>query len=467
MLGMSMIQAQVKIQVKPDGPPGLDKKDPQIICNENGVCEYGEYVNDLPHELQPCIDCKPKDYGNLVINQDTDVPGVQILSYWPENHKLFQFKFEDGEYKDTWTSVSSEDASFTGGNPYIGDPDQDGDKEIVVIKNYFLYEESTGRGRNKIITKYYEQVASIFENGSDGFPTYVTPHFGKSEGSAFRFIMADANNDGIEDELILSKSCNDDSYIHGGSYIQIFRYNATHNDFEELWTSPSYDSAGLTSVADADGDGDNEIVLRSFWGGYAIIIDYLGEDQYGVDTWGDAKFSEAIPDCRLDDALAAEADNVGTPDMPDPEIIGGGNTGELAVWKLIDGEYKMVFLSESMSSTFGDGYIGDIEVGDIDDDDQKEVMFSYYLFGGAGTIIYVCELVLEDLLDPYSYYLYIESATVLDRPGPAFAIGDIDGDGKDEIVHNGRGGTIYDYDNDNECLNKLYYSYFLANPVVK
>ena len=152
LIGFHVLQAQMKTQGKPDKPPGQDKKDPQINCINNDVCEHGEYVNTLTHELQPCPDCQPKSYGSLVIAQD---PGVQILSYWPENHKLFQFKFEDGEYKDTWTSVSSDDVSNPGGNPYMGDPDGDGDKEIVVIKNYLINEESTGKGKKKVVTKFY------------------------------------------------------------------------------------------------------------------------------------------------------------------------------------------------------------------------------------------------------------------------------------------------------------------------
>ena len=460
LVGFSILQAQMMVQgkggKKPKPPPP-----PDYICIENDTCDYEEYVNALSHELQPCDDCLPKNYDPLYINQDTDIPAVQILGYWHENHKLFQFKFEDGVYQDTWSSFSSEDERVPGGYIGMGDPDRDGDKEIIVIKNYLINEVSTGKGKKKVVTKYYDQVASIFETSAVGIPSYITPHFGYSEGYAHPPFMADANNDGFEDELILTKSCNDDSYIHGGEYIQIFRMN-DDREFLELLTSDSYDSAKLTSVSDADGDGKNEIVLRSFYGAYAIIIDHLGGD-----SWGNAEFTDAIPDCRLDDAMAAEADNVGTPEMPDPEIIGGGNTGQLAVWKLIDGQYEMVFLSDpELTGAMGDGYIGDIEVGDIDDDPQREVIFSYLVYGSSETIIYVCELVLTGT-NPYSYFLYIESINVLDRRGLNFAIGNIDGIGKDEIIHDGRGGTIYDYDNESESLRKLYHSIFMGNTVVK
>ena len=115
----------------------------------------------------------------------------------------------------------------------------------------------------------------------------------------------------------------------------------------------------------------------------------------------------------------------------------------------------------------GAGYIGDVEVGDIDDDLQNEVIFSYKEYSSEFPIIYVCNLVLTDESDPYSYELVIDSANVLDRPGSGFAIGDLNGNGKDEIVQSGQGGTIYDYDNVNEGLRKLYYSLFLCFPVVK
>ena len=36
-----------------------------------------------------------------------------------------------------------------------------------------------------------------------------------------------------------------------------------------------------------------------------------------------------------------------------------------------------------------------------------------------------------------------------------------------KIIQDGRGVTIYDYDNDTESLRKLYHSIFMGNTVVK
>ncbi len=456
VLGMSMVQAQVKIQVKPDGPPGLDKKPPEVICDGDLICENGEYANTLPHELQLCPDCLPKPYGPLDITQD---PGVQIFGKWTENGKLFQFKYNEefGVYEDTWSSVLLADyineREFFYYN--IGDPDGDGDKDIVILKNYLVSEEKIGKGRDKAVIRYYEQEVSIYESGSDGNPTYGTPRFGSSEGYSGVY-MADANNNGFKDELILNKGCNDDSYIHNGGYIQIFRMNED-KEFVKLWTSDSYDSAGLQPVGDADGDGDNEILMRSFYGGYAIIIEYMGVNGEGEESWGDVRFSDPIPDCRLDKVLAVEADNYST---PDPEIIGGGNTGQFAVWKFINDQYKLVFLSEPMG-IIGEGYIADVEVGDIDGDLNKEVIFSYKEYAWQTPKLYVYDLVWNGS----DYELIPVTEKVLARSGSRFAIGDIDGDGKDEIVVTGDGGTVYDFENG--VLSETYNALFIGNAKIK
>ena len=136
----------MKVQGK-GGNKGKPPKPPNVTCITDLICVRGEYVNTLSHELQPCPDCKPRnDYGPLVINQGD---GVQIFGMWEENGKLFQYKYENGGYIDTWSSEVLADYINERELFYynIGDPDRDGDKEIIILKNYLIDEVTTGKGK--------------------------------------------------------------------------------------------------------------------------------------------------------------------------------------------------------------------------------------------------------------------------------------------------------------------------------
>jgi hypothetical protein len=73
-VGMNFVQAQSQAKGKPEKPPDKGGKPPKVDCDNDGVCESGEYDSKSDPENQPCADCLPKIYPPL----DIDQTGVQI-----------------------------------------------------------------------------------------------------------------------------------------------------------------------------------------------------------------------------------------------------------------------------------------------------------------------------------------------------------------------------------------------------
>ncbi|MFH1934529.1 MAG: VCBS repeat-containing protein [Pseudomonadota bacterium] len=427
--GIGQLAAQqTKITVKPPKPPAIE-------CNENEICEDGEYDNSKPYEEQTCPDCAPKDYALL----NTGIPFFLGLdAYW--NSHIFQFKYDNGSFIDTWVSQDF-------GNPVtydFGDYDSNGEMEIIaVVRDSF----TEGKGNKKIT--YYEVSLNVFESGSDGSPSLQRFILEPSTDYWRDLRLVDADNDGFENEIILRNS----------NSLKIFRWNGS--EFVNIWTSPTiFDSMSRFEVGDADGDGENEIVCSIFRGPYALVIDHLGGDNWSDDVITTDPIVVANPDIdfiTLQHAIPCDADNDGF----SKEIIAGGNNNRLMVWALVDGGYKIVAMSDDLG-----GFTLGIGCGDFDGDGEDEIVAGTvegnipYDTGSLNVFKLISTKNEEGNLEFELQLLY---SVTTDFGIYSIKTGDVDGDGWDEVLSSG--GVIFS--DKGLGLKPVFSSYYLSSPRVK
>jgi len=158
----------VEAQSKAKGKPPDTGKPPK--CNNNGICEKGE--------SEDCPDCQQQEIQPLEIDQS----GLQIVTGGFEN-RVYQIKYKDGEYKNTWTSKSLGAVTRA---VSIGDADNDGQKEIITTVNFGKGRGKKGRNHQKIF---------LYEDGSTGDPSWESPNLGYSLTGVRDSIIANADND--------------------------------------------------------------------------------------------------------------------------------------------------------------------------------------------------------------------------------------------------------------------------------
>ena len=413
VLGMSIPWAQVK----PAGKPPA-----QQPCNNNGVCEYGETTSGST--TQWCPDCYLKTYGPLNMIPD---PGKQIAARGNSDHlfsggRVFQFVNTGvdgsgiGTYKDMWASNNL--GEFEYNNVAIGDADNDLQKEIIATPSYFAYR--TGSGKNA--ADYFFKKIYLFEHGSDGSPSWISPNFDVSIGVVRDSLISDIDGDGQNEIVLLDGS--------GGKYqIEIYRIvqNGSSYVFDTncVWRSPTYNSTIYTlNAGDTDNDGKDEIIIGVFEVGGPIIWDY----NYGV--WSS---TAAVPlpiaywrkltkgySLKIDWVKARNVDN-----SPGNELIAGGNNNRLMVWRYnpATSGYDWIFAGEDLG-----GFTQGGDAGDLDGDGNNEIAIGATAGGGT--------------LQTGTIYLYrYEGGTFVKKPQMLaigdiypFDIGDLDGDGKGEIA---------------------------------
>jgi len=404
--GINIIQAQVKTQ------GGKPPKPPKTNCNNNGICELGEYEYKLPHESQNCSDCLPKIYSPLVIDD-----GLQIVGANYEIGKIFQFKFDEVKYVDTWACAKIEDIDFL--HPEIGDIDGDGSKEIMAIATY---KHKLGKGKKA--PTYYDQKVFIFRNGYYGSLTEASSNIGYSDQYLWQTLLADVDSDGA-DELILHKFWQTEIYKWDGS------------DFVQKWIKYYDGLCFRVAVGDADNDTKNELLVGTCDGSIRVF-EYQGEHKDGNYIFGEEKTIDSSENYCIDRIRVKDADN----DTYN-EVIVGGNNSQITIWKNDSGEYEQVFQSKDLG-----GYTEDFDIGDIDGDNKNEIVVAPVWT----QTLYVLEY------DNYTgtYVILDNYKLMLDGGLKELSTGDIDQNGKDEVVFGGNADSVYIYHYEGNEFIKIY-----------
>lgn len=359
-------------------------------CNYNGICEKGESSD--------CPDCQQHPSPPLQLDHfDLQIVSGSVVT----DRKVYQIKYLNGDYSNTWYSNMNDGFTYA---TSIGDVDNDGLKEITTVVNA---KKSTGPPKQRFS---YKKIF-VYEDGSTGEPSYISHDLGYSLNGVRDSIIADADNDGLNEIVLV---VND--------HIEIYEWNGS--GFSHLWTGPVYDEfVWRVDVGDADNDGFNEVVIAMFNIGSAIVYDYLGEN-----TWGNPVSTESIGFHNIDQAKVMDVDNDGL-----NEIIGGGTSNRLNIWKYINGYYVNIFLSEDLG-----GFTQGVDAGDVDGDGLNEV-----IVGTSGEINMVYVFKYNESTMTYEM---IASASCA-RGVETLATGDLNNNNKDEIAVGCSGVTVFKFIN--------------------
>jgi hypothetical protein len=448
--GFLFLQGQVQTKGK---PPGVGKP-PQTTCDNNGNCEYEELDTKTSLEDQPCPDCRPETYGPLLIEQNSS----QIASRGRSNFdpresgpgKVYLYKYtgnaDTGGYEVVWDSV---EINNTGHNVCIGDVDNDGFKEIAALN---LIETVTGKGKNK--ETFYSHELLIFEEGDLREPTSWLSLEGEtvcvpSDG----MWIADVDNDG-QSEIIVLKSGQDAGLFEVYQITQTIVDGQKTHSLSRLYadTCEIYSGGGIwgLEVGDADNDSENEIVLSRYHTTRPFILEFNGSGWTAVD---DAYIEPTGPDEAApffdDGTLNFNVIKVSDVDGDgDNELVAGGNSGWLMIWKF-DGMHYIKVFSQCVNP---DNFTWALDAGDVDGDTLNEIVIGL----GSGGLI-------TDAIRVYEYNgsTYEELALQLQESAPSIGLdqvrlGDLDGGGVAEIVTEQYGLTIYRLDAAQSELVQVY-----------
>lgn len=406
LIGMYLLYAQVQTSGKPPKPP-------DVICDNDGICEWEEAKTGSSKE--ECEDCSSKTYPPLLIEPYKQVATTGAADFSFSKGKIFQFKNTIGGFRDAWASHYLDAWTRT---VSIGDADNDGQKEIITVLEF-----ESGRGKK---ARRYQKIF-LFENGSDGSTSWESPEIPLSSIGARDSIIADADNDGLNEIVIVNDM-----------RVEIYRITFvapnTYNFDDQLWYSPNFENIiWSVDVGDANSDGENEVVLAMSDFGIAIVYKYLGNNSWGKEETEPSCFPD-LP-CNINYAKVRDTDNDGL-----NEIVGGGSSGFLNIWEYRDGLYENDFPGDNPNPLdYLEGFILGVDVGDIDGDFQNEVILGTSSADANSGRIFVYK---------YNGDSYVKQEPPLDCNGVAqLSVGDIDNDGLDEIIAASHGITIFEYVN--------------------
>jgi len=410
-IGLSILYSGIDPQGK-----GKPPKPPKTNCNNNGICESGEYEYKFSHESQNCSDCLPEEYNPLTIDHGLT---NQIAGANYKIGKIFQFRFDGANYIDTWACAKIEGIDFL--HPDIGDIDGDGLKEIIAIATY---KYKLGKGKKAPI--YYDQKVFIFRDGYDGNLIEDSSNIGYSNHYLWQPLLADVDSDGA-DELILHKWWQTEIYDWDGS------------DFVQKWIETYNVLCFRVAVGDADDDGGNELLIGTC-DGTIRILEYQGENESGNYIFGGEKTIISSESYCIDRIRVNDADNDSA-----NEVITGGNNSKLTIWKYKadSGEYELTFQSVDLG-----GYTEDFDIGDIDGDNNNEIVVAPDWTQSLH--------VLEYDNDIGTYTVVDIEILMLDEDLKELSTGDVDQDGKDEVVFGGNADCVYIYHYEDNEFIKVY-----------
>jgi hypothetical protein len=417
-IGMDFMQAQTQVKARPPEKGKPKPPEPGYECNYNGNCEWEDY------QAANCPDCDPKIYMPLVI----DVCPQIVTS---KDNIIYQYKysFADGKYHDIWASVQlyekdkqTVSKDLVEKSVSVGDVDNDGEKEIIALIKY-----NAGRSKGQNL---YDHKLALFENNSEGAPSWESPYLGVCQSQSGRgdCAIADADNDGINEVVVAI-----------GKHIEIKRIiydaNSQTYDFIPVWESHDYDQVVWEiDVGDADNDSKNEIVLGLLFSPGAPVIWELNADNIWEETIG-----EPVNTGAIDVAVVRDSDTDGL-----YEIVAGGNNNKLMIWKYIDGVYRSVFVSGDLG-----GYTQGVDAGDIDGDGENEIVIASSYDHDA---LYIFKYVEGN-------YMLVNSI-LQDGPNIGLSIEDLDLDERGEIVSSTHGITVYEFDDYSSALVKIFNCYY-------
>jgi hypothetical protein len=413
-------------QVQPNGKP---KKPPDVICDNDGICEWEEAKSSS--SKKECEDCSSKTYPPLLIEPYKQVATTGAADFSFSKGKVFQFMHTNGGYRDTWASHYLDAWTRT---VSIGDADNDGQKEIITVLEF-----ESGRGKK---ARRYQKIF-LFENGSDGSPSWESPEISLSSIGARDSIIADADNDGLNEIVIVNDM-----------RVEIYRITFMAPNtyvFDPQGNSRDYENIILSiDIGNVDDDPQNEVVLAMSDIGATIVCEYLGNN-----SWADEVMTESIGVCNINYAKVRDADTDGLNEIVSggsPRILDGEACGDLVVWKY-DGIGS--YFNEFQDAPQREGFILGVDVGDVDGDGQNEVVIGTASADVDLNRIYIFEY--DESSGEYSEPTWINCTGGVAQ----LSVGNIDNDGRDEIAATSQGIKVFEYVNGvlTETFNCAYGGY--------
>ena len=337
--------------------------------------------------------------------------------------KLFEFNSDTEKFDIIWESAETGTGIKSSTSGIVGmaleDMDGDGKNELVAIDQFGIFVwGKTGR-----VPQYYNLENAVSQRNS----SYIVPF--------------DLDEDGVY-EFVTQRS-----FGFNQRKIEAFRIDGL-----DLMNIAEIELPGGVSWSVRNGDCDNdeeEDIITA-----AEFIHILGwEKSKGFSE--KARFSHNST--LVDVVRIADIDGDGN-----NEILASGNSGCFTVYKArksrSTGEitYPVVFHSQDHG-----GYIQGLEIADLDGDSKKEILIGvtdrvsprgpaknknivvYEYEGGETTPGGTAKLSLRKTLS-----LFYESSSI-----PGFSAGDIDGDGRDEVVYNNKYVLRFERNSENnlEC----------------
>jgi len=337
------------------------------------------------------------------------------------------------------------------GTPYIADYDADGVNELLVADDYGI----TVYGRSPA---YYP------------FPEFFTSGDSASFSTTnLQLALADLDADGSS-EFITQRSRSEGSTSTPVRRHQITIWKSENGKLKSVWTREFMGSSYVLLLADTDSDGQQELITAS---DTIMIMKQKAPLSWEVVAELPNAGSPGGSYTLVDVVRVADVDSDGK-----NEILATGNSGMLTIYKYakqrVSGResYPVLWQSQWLTNKDLRPQSSDVPlgvntqglgVGDIDGDKQLEILVGTFHSSSVvrpgereGGRIHVFE---------YNGLRGFTKTWLSDRTFrasiPAFSAGDLDGDGINEFIYNGK--EIYGY-NRESATYELEYTLPLGTP---